>query len=114
MPSKRSQHMAPDADPISLDHFPMSRAVWLNKKIYNAAFLSRMLKADRYIVPHTRRRLTPDEINTIMFMSGRRHKDPTLFKLPSTLSYDDYQSTRKSTRNGRRPWAPRVYTGEYK
>lgn len=108
---KPSKHdMSPDPDPISLSHFPVVRGIWLNKKIYNAAYLSKMLKAGHSMVPHTRRRLTSDEIDTIMYASGRRPKNLGMYAdMPSTLKYDDYHSRTKAAKNKRRPFHHRGY-----
>jgi Zn-finger nucleic acid-binding protein len=96
---------SPDPDPISLDHFPMSRGVWLNKKIYNATHLSKMLKAGQSTVPHTRRPLTFDEIDTIMYLSGRRLKNiGTYADVSPKVTYGDYQSRRRAAKNKRRPF----------
>lgn len=97
----------PDPDPISFEKFPLARGVWLNKKIYNSASLSKMLKAGYSIVPHTRRRLTPDEIDSIMYSSGRRPKNHTMYAdMPSVVTYEDYQSRTKAAKNRRRPLHP--------
>lgn len=100
--------LSPDPDPISMDHFPLSRGVWLNKKIYNASQLSRMLKAGQYTVPHTRRPLTFDEFNTIMYVSGRRPKNIGIYAdVSPQVTYDDYHSRRRAAKNKRRPFHPR-------
>ena len=74
--STRRQHaasnMSQEPDIISLDHFPLKRGVMLNTKLYNAATLARHLKTGRQNVPHSRRKLTPNEYHNIMHKAGKR------------------------------------------
>jgi hypothetical protein len=65
--------MSTEPDMISLEHFPSTRGVMLNTKLYNAATLARHLKTGKKNVPHSRRQLTEAEYERIMHKAGRYH-----------------------------------------
>ena len=52
-------------DPISLQRVGKSRGVVLNKQMYNARGLKKMVASGYKLVPHTRRRLSPAEVTQI-------------------------------------------------
>ena len=79
--------MSTEPDMISLEHFPSTRGVMLNTKLYNAATLARHLKTGKKNVPHSRRQLTEAEYERIMHKAGR-------YRVPHTdkLGYSQYHS----------------------
>lgn len=88
--------MSNEPNMISLAHFPTKRGVMLNKKLYDAAQLSRLLKQSRSsqqrVVPHSRRPLTNAEIHEIMTKSGRVKRTGGS---SSSNPYDAYMSRRR-------------------
>ena len=50
---------------ISLEYFPLKREIKLNKKVYDADSLAKMLRRGQRFVPHSLRSLTDDEIELI-------------------------------------------------
>jgi hypothetical protein len=93
---------------ISMDQFPTYRAVTLNKQLYNAGQVAKnigrkykrwpgvsMLEAK---VPHSRRNMTPQEINTIMRKSGKQMvwSLNTHLRVKGTPpTYGNYKSTKE-------------------
>lgn len=69
----KNKKLSKEPDVISLEHFPISRGVLLNKKLYDAAKLSRMIaRTGDYRIPHSRRHVTQSELINIMYKAGRR------------------------------------------
>jgi hypothetical protein len=62
--------MSNETDPVTLEHFPVSRGVLLNTKMYNAKGLVQGLQAGVRFVPHTRRPFTNENIRRIMAKAG--------------------------------------------
>ncbi len=69
---KDMQQLSDEPNMISLERFPVSRGITLNTKLYNARGLSQSIKRGDLKVPHSRRKLTADEINKIMSLTGRK------------------------------------------
>lgn len=90
---KRTNNTRLSNDPnlISFEHFPVWRGVVLNKKLYDAL---KIVKAVRNhpntfrTVPHTRRPLTPANIQAAMAVVGRFPKNP------NAMTYNAFGSRR--------------------
>ena len=95
-------------DLISLERFPAYRAVTLNKQLYNAASLA---KSAAYAykkspgvpmtdakVPHSRRAMSPQEMNRVMRLSGKRMSWPInahMRIVQKAPAYGNYTSSRR-------------------
>jgi hypothetical protein len=94
--------MSPEPNVISLEHFPVSRGVWLNKKLYDASRLSQMIaRTGKAFVPHTRRQITEDELIDIMYKAGRRLDQENIDRFRHhgvPLKYTHFESARKVRR----------------
>lgn len=87
--------MSNDIDLLSLERFPTWRGVMLNKKMYDAL---EIVKAVRHhpntfrTVPHTRRPLTPANIQAAMAVVGRLPKNP------NAMTYNAFESRTRAKR----------------
>lgn len=94
MPKKRE--LTPDPNHISWERFPVQRAIELNKQTYDAAQLSKMMKAGNHRVPHSRRPMTREEVVRVMHLAGRRIEPEILAEYgPNEVPrYDAFMSRR--------------------
>lgn len=90
------RRMSKEPNVISLERFPISRGVLLDKKLYDAAQVSRMIAhTGNYRIPHSRRHMTQSELINIMYKAGRRL--PIGDEIPH-LSYSNFISKRQHSR----------------
>lgn len=75
--------LSPEIDVVSMEHFPAKRGVYMDKKLYDALPLARMISSrlpggvisaddfSKFHVPHTRRPMTAGEFEAIFLRSGK-------------------------------------------
>lgn len=84
-----------EPDMISLEHFPTWRGVVLNKKMYDAMEILKGLRNHPNAfrtVPHSRRPLTPANVQAAMAVLGRVPKNP------NAMTYNEFWSRRANKR----------------
>lgn len=71
----RLQQLLLNEDPISLERIPAAFGVGINKQMYNARSLAKMLKVDEEsTVPHTRKPFTVQQLRDIYTKTGQSYR----------------------------------------